>query len=99
MGQKIFKGQTALTLELDTKIDLTSATNVWMKYTKPNGTTSSWVASVQDPATSGIIEYVITSPNDLNEVGEWTRWAYIEIDNIKYAPGDSVTFEVYEEGQ
>jgi hypothetical protein len=99
MGQKIFKNQTALTLTLDTKIDLTSATDVWMKYKDPDGNTGQWDAIIKSPATLGIIEYEVENAGILNKSGEWTRWAYIEIASSKYAPGDSVTFEVYEEGE
>lgn len=98
MAERIFKGQTALTLRLDTEIDLTTATDAWMKYKKPNGTIGQWDAIIDSPTISGKISYIIQSSNDLDQVGEWTRWAYIEIGGTKYAPGDSVTFEVYEEG-
>lgn len=97
MAQRIFKNQTALTLKLDTKIDLTSATNVWMKYIKPSGVTGIWNATIDSPATAGIISHIIAA-GELNESCEWTRWAYIEIGGTKYAPGDAVTFTVYEEG-
>ena len=98
MGQRIFKNQTALTLKLDTKIDLTTATDVWMKYKKPSGTTGQWDATIDSPATSGIISHIVAA-GELNESCEWTRWAYVEISGSKYAPGDAVTFEVYEEGE
>ena len=97
MAQRIFKNQTALTLKLDTKIDLTTATAVWMKYIKPSGATGIWDATIDSPATSGIISHEVAA-GELNEICEWTRWAYIEINSTKYAPGDAVTFEVFEEG-
>jgi hypothetical protein len=99
MAQRIFKNQTALDLTLDTTIDLTTATDVWMKYKKPDGTIGIWDATIDDPVTDGIIRYIIQSSSDLDQLGEWTRWAYIEINSTKYAPGDSVTFEVYKEGE
>lgn len=98
MAQRIFKNQTALTLKLDTKIDLTSVTNVWMKYKKPSGVTGIWDATIDSPATAGIISHVIASASELDELCDWRRWAYIEIGGTKYAPGDAVTFTVYEEG-
>ena len=97
MAQRIYLNQSALTLKLDTKIDLTSATNVWMKYIKPSGATGTWSATIDSPATAGIISHVVAA-GELNELCEWTRWAYIEIGGTKYAPGDAVTFEDFAEG-
>lgn len=97
MAQRIYKNQTALTLKLDTKIDLTTATAAWMKYIKPSGATGIWDATIDSPATAGIISHV-TQAGELNEICEWTRWAYIEIGGTNYAAGDAVRFEVFEEG-
>lgn len=97
MAKRIFLNQTALTLKLDTKIDLTTATDVWMKYKKPDGTLGIWDATIDNPATAGIISHV-TEAGDLNALCEWTRWAYVEINSTRYAAGDAVTFTVYEEG-
>ena len=98
--QKIYKNQTALTFQLDTKINLTAATEAVIKYTKPGipVVTGEWVATVDTPAADGIISYDIVSEDDLDESGEWTIWAYVTFSGSLVAPGDFYKFIVYEQG-
>jgi hypothetical protein len=95
---KIYKGQTALAIRLRTKVNLEFAASIWIKYRKPDGTESAWVATVYN-IDRGIIEYKIQSAADLDQAGTWTLWAYVTFTDGNSAPGESVTVEVYEEGE
>lgn len=98
MAQKIYVAQTALILELDTKIDLTDAITAKMKYIKPDNTTGEWTAVIETPLTDGIISYTIAGPTTLDQEGIWKRWAYITFTGGTVAPGDPISFTVYSEG-
>jgi hypothetical protein len=93
---KIFKGQTALKIEVLTGTDLTLATDQEIKFIKPSGATGSFAATVSD-ATGGIIYYDVDSADDLDQSGEWTFWAYITFPS-GVVPGEASKVEIYEEG-
>ena len=98
VADKIYVGQTALTLQLDTGIDLSTASSALMKFIRPDKTVGQWVAVIDAPATDGIISYDIASATDLDQSGIWKRWAYITFTGGAVAPGDCVPFEVFDEG-
>ena len=95
MTQKIYVGQTALTMKLDTKISLSTAATAVMKYEKPDGTEGQWVCATD---VDGYISYNIVNATDLDQAGVWKRWAEITFTSGKWAPGDPVTFIVYNVG-
>ena len=92
---KIYKNQTDLTLKLITGKNLTGATSIKIAYKDPNGTISEWIATIEN-ALTGTIKYDIVTP--LNIAGNWTIWAKI-IQNSLLSIGESVTFQVYNEGE
>ena len=94
---KVYKGQTELKLRVDVGVDIQGATSTLIKYKKPDGSTGSFAASIED-AFEGIIFYDVLSSNDLDVVGKWTFWAYIVFLNGNEAPGCPYTLEVFEEG-
>lgn len=94
--QKIYVEQTALQIQADTKIDLTTLQTGLIKYRDPGGLTGSWPASVVGGATEGIIG--TNDPPTLTP-GLWTAWAHVTFDDNSYAPGDIFLFTVYTEGE
>ena len=98
MADKIYKNQTALTLSLETGIDLTSAVTVVQKWIDPDGVTGEWVSTVREPATAGIIDFVVPDSATLGKSGKWKRWAHVTFAAGTVAPGDFEIFTVYEEG-
>lgn len=94
---KIFLKQTALTITLDTGIDLTDATAAKIKYKKPNGKTGEWTAQIDSPATSGTISYAVQA-GDLDMKGDWKFWSHITFSDATVAPGEAVVQRVYAEG-
>ena len=95
---KIYVGQTALIFRDSTGIDLSNADTMEIKYIKPDNTDGSWDAEIYGAAIDGVIQYTIESADDLDQAGEWVRWAYITFTNGNIAPGEPIGFVVEEEG-
>ena len=93
---KIYKGQTAVTVQLTVGRDITDATAL-IKYRKPGGTTGSWSAEITD-AEKGIIRYRVAGPDDLDEAGVWVFWADITFSTGKHAEGEPFTRRIYDPG-
>ena len=90
----IYKNQSNLKFRVDTGTDLTNATTSLINYRKPNGlTTGSFTASVVD-APNGIIEYSVSSPNELDVVGTWRIHVQITFNDGRISYGNYDTFEV-----
>lgn len=94
---KIYVGQTALKIEALTYTDLTNATDQVIKYKKPDESTGSFAASIVD-IKGGILEYDVTSADDLDQAGEWTLWAYVTFGS-SVVPGEPETLEIFNEGE
>lgn len=73
-----FKGQGLLTLSLDTGISLASATNPKILYVKPDGTKSSWVATINGTKVEKDL-----SNTDIDQAGVWQVQSYVEISGEK----------------
>jgi hypothetical protein len=93
---KIYKDQSALKIDLETGIDLTSGvTVVYIKYQKPGSETIlQWTGTIED--TTHITK--ILSGGEVDTVGDWTVWAYVEFTDGSEAPGEPSIFSVYTEG-
>ncbi len=98
MEQKIYVGQTALALDLQTGLDLAAegAVSAKMKYTKPSGVKGEWTCTIEPDNLTGIIRYEVPDSTTLDESGMWSRCAFVTFSNGKYAQGDPITFYVYE---
>jgi hypothetical protein len=99
-AQKVYVGQTALTIRLNTFIPLENILSVQIKYIKPRQPTviKTWNASIYDK-DEGIIEYKIKSKTDLDQPGLWTCWAHITFTDGTFAPGQPAQFQVFPEGE
>lgn len=97
---KIYVGQTALALDLDTCIELATegAVSAIMKYVKPDGTTGQWTAEVAPTGLPQVVRYTIANSSDLDQAGLWKRWCVVTFAASKTAPSDPVYFIVHEEG-
>lgn len=93
---KIYVGQESLEIRLDTGIDLTSALSVTMKYTKPDGTTGSWLANVYN--TTWVQKIFINDANELDIPGTWILWSWANMSDSRSIPGEIVKYYVYGEG-
>ena len=61
-------GQTGIRLKCNCGSDLTGATNIKMNYEKPDGTTGTWDAELDD--TAKMIQYT-TVEGDIDQAGRW----------------------------
>jgi len=94
---KLYKGQTALTIQLTTGVDITAAT-AKMGYKTPSGITGKWDAEIVD-AENGIIKYDMDLSGPDVETGLWIVWADITFATGLWAPGEPVEIYIYEVGQ
>ena len=96
MEEKVYLNQTKLTIEINTGIDCTDATEVKIKYRKPNGETGEWSAekSQTDPI---LIKHKIVA-GELNAVGTWTIWSSVTFSDGT-APGEPAKMQVCNEGE
>lgn len=94
---KVYVGQTAFAIRRITGVDLSSVLSTVLKYKKPDGSAGQWTATVYN-AARGIVEYIIASASDLDQVGAWTIWSYVTFADGNSAPGEASTLEVFEEG-
>ena len=95
---KIYAGQTALKIDLDTGIDLTVGVDVIkIKFTKPapDVTVYEWTAAAEN--TTHAIYYV--NGGELDVAGKWTFWSYVTFSDTTFAPGEPVAISVFEEGR
>lgn len=83
------KNDVGVVIELTIKdqdnavIDLSSASTLQIKLTKPKGTVLTKTASLSTDGTDGKMRYATVS-DDLNEVGVWEAQAYIVIGSSQY---------------
>ena len=91
---KIYENQESLRLTLETSVDLSSAKTLIIKYLKPDETAGSFNATIS--GTTAL--YYDFAADDLDQVGDWTFWAYVTFSDDRTAPGEPVTIRIYEEG-
>jgi hypothetical protein len=81
----VFKGQTLLTVKLETGLDISLASVRQILFKKPDGTKGAWIASA-DGLTK--LSYDV-STNDIDQVGIWKMQAFVTISG-KDGFGDTV---------
>ncbi len=84
----VFINQTDLTIELDAKVDLTTATEVYIHYKKPSGAEGRWTGT----ASGTKITYAVEE-GDINQAGMWRLQGETLIDS-KVGFTDPVDFKV-----
>ena len=95
---KLYVGQTAFKLIAVTKVYITNATTLKIKYTKPDNSTDEVTATQVENSTQKI-EYEGVAPSILDMEGDWTFWAWVEFSDGRVAPGEPFTKHIYVEGQ
>lgn len=93
----IYTLQTKLIFKIRTKVDLTGATQVLLKFKRPDDTTGQWIAAITDAAT-GRAEYDVQA-GDLNQAGEWTFWSHVTYSDGKEVPGEIEKRTIHNEGE
>jgi hypothetical protein len=86
--------QDALTIQLDTCIDITGADGYFIDYCRPDGTTGTWTASLSG---TQIVEYTLGDDEFLVPAGAWKFKSRITFANGTTASGLVYTETVFEE--
>lgn len=92
-----FEGQNAVKFRLYGLGNLTDASEIYIKYKKPDGTLGQWSATVED-ITSGIIFYNMTDTEFLT-AGLWTYWSYVIFSDGRVGIGNIFKITIRKEGE
>jgi hypothetical protein len=96
MGSKIYKGQSALRITLNTFTDLEGIISAVIKYRKPDGSTGEFNVGVGDTAQGVIFHECIEGEIDM--AGWWSFWAFITFGDERTAAGETAKVFVWSEG-
>ena len=75
---KIFAGQSSLSLQVHTGLDLTQTIAWEIRWTTPSGISGGFPASILGNPLDGILGYNLQE-GDLNQAGWWNFWAWVKI--------------------
>ena len=94
---KIFKGQTALRITLQTFCDLEGVLSLVIRYRKPDGKTGEFPATVGDTSKGGIFYEAIEG--DIDQSGWWAFWAFVTFADGRSAAGETAKVYIWQEGK
>ena len=83
---------TRVSLSLDTRTDISNATDIKIKYRKPSGIIGQWDAQLMN---FSIATYTMSTSETLDEFGDWRLQVYVVIDNKPYL-SSTVIMSVYD---
>ena len=90
----VYVGQTSLRLELDSGVDLSTASAVVIKYVKPDSSIGTWTVTV----SGTLARHDFANASELDIPGVWVAWVYATFADGRKAPGSPVQFTVKKEG-
>jgi hypothetical protein len=93
----IHKNQTAATLILDTKLDMSGMDVIDLSifYIKPDGSQGYWPATLVEDSTSKIfVDFDNTVKFDMT--GYWTLYSYVEFGDGRTATGDREQYQIFD---
>jgi hypothetical protein len=93
---KIFKGQSALRIILQTFCDLEGIVSAVIKFRKPDDSCGEFSAAVTDETKGIIFHEVVEGELDLS--GWWCLWASVTFADGRTAVGETAKVFVYNEG-
>ena len=96
MMGKIFSGQSALRITVQTFCNLTGIVSAAIRYKKPNKKTGEFSAGVSD-AENGLIFHECIE-GDIDISGWWVFWAFITFEDGRTAFGQAAKIFVWKEG-
>jgi hypothetical protein len=94
---RIFKGQSALRITVNTFTDLEDSISAVIKRRKPDGATGELSAGVGDAAKGVIFHECLEGEIDM--AGWWRFWAFITFADGRTAAGEPAKVFVWEEGK
>jgi hypothetical protein len=93
---KIFKGQSALRITLQTFTGLEGILQAVIRYRKPDGTMGEFTGGIADSARGVIFHECLEGEIDLS--GWWAFWAFITFADGRTAVGETAKVYVWAEG-
>jgi hypothetical protein len=93
---RVFRGQSALRITLNTFVDLEDVLSAVIKYRKPNGKTGDFDAAVGDTANGVIFHECIEGDIDIS--GWWSFWAFVTFADGRTAAGQTAKVFIWNEG-
>ena len=93
----LYDGQNNVRIRLTGLGNITGNTSALIKYIKPDKTSGSWIASIEN-ITTGIIYYDMLPSEELT-AGFWYFWPYIVFSDTRVSIGDAVKYDVLPEGE
>jgi hypothetical protein len=94
---KIYAGQTSLSLRVNTACPLNDAELCEIRYRKPDGSEGAFEAVILDPMT-GLLGYDLGT-GDLDQPGWWSFWSWVQFSGGRWAPGDPKKVYIRQEGR
>jgi len=94
---KIFRGQTALRITVNTFCDLEGVERAVIRFRRPDGGTGEFAAAVGD-AAKGVLFYECIE-GDIGVSGWWAFWAVVTFADGRTAAGETARVFVWEEGR
>ena len=91
---RIYEGDVGVKFIVNTGVDLTAATGLYVKTKDPNGLEATWVASMS-AASSYKIEYT-TVFGDLGVSGTWKARSFVEFGADSVHNGKVFKFKVWD---
>jgi hypothetical protein len=85
----LYNGQSLLSITLDTGIDLSTATELFILYRKPDGTKGQWTAT-QFETTK--VDHALNEAEKIDLIGLWKFQAYVKIGALE-GYGDIVSYD------
>jgi hypothetical protein len=87
---------SSVRLTLAVNEPIVDQSSMYIKYTKPAGTTGQWAATLEDSVTGRI--YYDIQPSEIGETGVWSVWAVITFNDGSVWKTPAKQFTVYSEG-
>ena len=92
---KVYVGQTALRLNFSCSADITGYTTTVINVQKPNASTATWTATV-DNASTGSLYYDIPTTTVLDIPGKYRLQPFITFSDDTSAKGETVNLIIYD---
>ena len=89
-------GQEALELRFNTGEDLSAATGLKIKYTKPDGVAGFWAGTIHD--TTYIKKAFEVDDGELDTAGNWIFWAFATMSDGRDIACKPVSYYIKLEG-
>jgi hypothetical protein len=95
--ERIYQGDVGVLFKIDTGVDLTLATTIELHVKKPDGTEDTWDATM-DTTVKTHANYTSVAL-DLDQVGTYALYAYVEFTASSKHSGMTTKFRVWGEYQ